>query len=116
LIILGILAVLAYGGWTWIAAQVVDDHAEVEHGSEAIAARNCLDNNGPTKLFKEPNGRVHQICQDDTGNYDQVIRDNDGRWEEVTAFKPNPNGEGNTWNAIMRWLARKGATAWSGPK
>lgn len=87
-----------------------------QHGSDALAARDCLEKNGATKIYKEPSGRLHQLCQDQDGNnYDQIIQKNsDGTYDEITAFKPDPNGEGNSWSAIVRWLARKSATAFKG--
>lgn len=93
----------------------VHRHAAVRHGDEADEARGCLDTYGEWQTWREPSGRYHRLCKTPGGAiYDQVVEWTGEHWEEITAFKPNPHGVGNTWNNIRAWLERKGATPYKG--
>jgi putative hemolysin len=97
--------------------QVASDHADIKHAGEAASARNCLDKHGTWQVWREPTGSYHRLCRTPEGEiFDQVVRWSEGnkRWEEVTAFRPDPWGKGNVWNAIRQWLEKKGAAPYKG--
>lgn len=101
--------------WT---VHVASDHADVKHGGEAISTRNCLNRYGAWQVWREPDGSYHRLCRTPEGEiFDQIVRWANGnkRWEEVTAFKPDPWGEGNVWSVIRQWLEKKGAAPYKGP-
>lgn len=92
-----------------LAATVLGTHAVYVHGQEAVAARDCINRYGVKFYFVQLDGRIHQFCQDPQGNiFDQIVEKVNGKIEEVTAFKVNPYGAGNTWKNVYIWLARKG--------
>lgn len=91
-----------------LAATVLGTHAIIEHGQEAAAARDCISRYGVKFYFMQSDGRVHQLCQDPQGNiFDQIVEKINGKIHEITAFKPSPYAEGNSWRNIYTWLARK---------
>jgi len=99
------LAALAYFGCRALATIQPNSHAVITHGAEAIQARNCLNNNGPSRAFQEKDGTVHLLCQGD--NWYDVIIKQDGSWVEKTSFAPK-NGQ---LNEILNWLRQKNVKA-----
>jgi len=87
-------------------------NADLKHGWEAQAARDCVKKNGTFQVWRERNGSFHLLCMDGGHIFDWV-RTPDGY--EKTAFRPDPDFLGNTINNISRWLRAKGATLFKGP-
>jgi putative hemolysin len=105
------LLILWAAGFTLaLPAVTVKPHAVAKHGAEAVSARRCIQRHGVFLRYREPSGRVHQLCRTPEGEiFDQIVEWVNGVWEEVTAFKPNPFELGNTLSAIRIWLGLKGA-------
>jgi hypothetical protein len=70
-----------------LAAIVYSSHAVERHGQGAIKVRQCLENNGPTEVWQNPDTlREAHICQLDDGKYGIQIQ----RFErEITSFVKN---------------------------
>lgn len=81
-------------------------HAYLQHREEAEQARNCVQQNGVWKSYREPDGKTfHWFCQDPvTGTiFDLIVEKvNETLYREKTAFKP----KGGKWDAMQDWLFR----------
>ena len=81
-------------------------HAYLQHREHAEQARNCVQQNGVWKIYREPDGKTfHWFCQDPmTGTiFDMIVEKiNETLYREKTAFKP----KGGKWDAIQDWLYR----------
>jgi hypothetical protein len=81
-------------------------HAYLQHREEAEQARNCVQQNGVWKSYREPNGKTfHWFCQDPvTGTvFDLIVEKiNETLYREKSAFSPQ-NGK---WDTIQDWLFR----------
>lgn len=68
------------------------DHALV-HGADAIAVRQCLDNNGPFAVWQKPDGRFVRLCNLPDGRFGMQIcaADYNGEecFHEITSFVKN---------------------------
>jgi hypothetical protein len=96
-----------------------DGHPQVSHSlAEVQITRNCLDQNGPTLIWREkPHGleRFHLLCKSPQSGrwYDMIVQKVNDKWVEITSF-PVKDGTTNL-GVVTSWLARKGATAWKQP-
>src|ERR1043165_1317735 len=65
-------------------------HAELRHGTDAQAIRNCLNNNGPEMTFRQRDGSFLLFCQLQDGRLGMQIVDKAKEWPhnwiERTAF------------------------------
>lgn len=81
-------------------------HAYLQHREHAEQARNCIQQNGVWKTYREPDGKTfHWFCQDPTTGtvFDLIVEKiNETLYREKTAFKP----KGGQWDAIQDWLFR----------
>lgn len=77
-------------------------HALEKHGEEAIAVRNCLDQNGPAQIW-QLNERTYLVCILDDGRFGISIEDAEGN---ITAFIRN---KAKTIQDVIRYLERQGA-------
>lgn len=81
-------------------------HAYLQHREEAEQARNCVQQNGVWKSYREPDGKTfHWFCQDPmTGTiFDLIVEKiNETVYREKSAFSPK-NGK---WDTIQDWLFR----------
>lgn len=81
-------------------------HAYLQHREHAEQARNCVQQNGVWKAYREPDGNTfHWFCRDPmTGTiFDLIVEKiNEALYREKTAFKP----KGGKWDAIQDWLFR----------
>ncbi len=79
-------------------------HAYLQHREEAEQARNCVQQNGAWKSYREPDGKTfHWFCQDPiTGTiFDLIVEKiNETVYREKSAFSPK-NGK---WDTIQDWL------------
>lgn len=81
-------------------------HAETSHAESELIKSACQ-NNGVYQFWREPNGRIHQLCQLGDGRFgDWIVEKAGDHNESVTRFIPK-DGD---WNKILDWLRRKGAT------
>jgi hypothetical protein len=89
-------------------------HAYISHGPEAEQTRNCIQQNGVWKAFRERKSNTfHWLCQDPvTGTiFDLIVEKiTETLYREKTAFRPKDG----TWNAVRTWLERKRGT-WVNP-
>ena len=84
-------------------------HATVKHGIEAQKAIDCANQKGIFATYREPNGRLHRLCRDLSGQvFDIVTEIMNGVEEYISSFKPK-NGE---WDNIQFWLKQKNAANW----
>jgi hypothetical protein len=97
------LAILLYA----IIQVIQSSHADLAHGPEAEQTRNCIQQNGVWKAYREPkNNTFHWLCQDPaTGTvFDLIVEKlTETTYREKTAFRPKDG----TWNAVRTWLERK---------
>jgi hypothetical protein len=81
-------------------------HAYLQHREHAEQARNCVQQNGVWKAYREPDGNTfHWLCRDPmTGTiFDLIVEKiNETLYREKTALKP----KGGNWDAIQDWLFR----------
>jgi hypothetical protein len=108
-ILLGI-AILVFA----IIRVISSSHANLSHGPEAEQARNCIQQNGVWKAYREPRSNTfHWLCKDPaTGTiFDLIVEKlNETQYREKTAFRPKDG----TWDAVRTWLERKRGT-WVNP-
>ena len=103
LLIIGVLILVGIGIWNgvgwvvnqarqidWATEQVVEhNHAIVQHGADAEAVRNCLNQNGPFAVWQKPDGRFLRLCQLPDGHYGTQICKDEGCLHEITAYIKN---------------------------
>lgn len=81
-------------------------HAYLQHREEAEQTRNCIQQNGVWKAYREPDGKTfHWFCKDPvTGTiFDMIVEKvNEMLYREKTAMKP----QRGKWDAIQDWLSR----------
>jgi hypothetical protein len=81
-------------------------HAYLQHREHAEQARNCVQQNGVWKAYREPDGQTfHWFCRDSmTGTiFDLIVEKiNETLYREKTALKP----KGGKWDAIQDGLYR----------
>lgn len=81
-------------------------HAYLQHREEAEQTRNCVQQNGVWKSYREPDGKTfHWFCQDPvTGTiFDLIVEKiNETLYREKTAFSP----QDGKWDTIQDWLFR----------
>lgn len=81
-------------------------HAYLQHFEEAEQSRNCVQQNGVWKSYREPDGKTfHWFCQDPvTGTiFDLIVEKiNETLYREKSAFSP----QDGKWDAIQDWLYR----------
>jgi hypothetical protein len=106
----GVLILILVGLVTlvYMTIQVnVSSHAYLAHGPEAEQTRNCIQQNGVWKAYREPRSNTfHWLCQDPvTGTILDMIVEKitETTYREKTAFRPKDG----TWNAVRTWLERK---------
>ncbi len=91
---------------------LVNSHAVIRHGDDALAIRSCLDTKGEYQVWKsltDPN-KFFRICELKPGLFGlQVVQCVLGGNCEKTAFI---KGDGS-WSALMRYLGRM-ATRFNG--
>jgi putative hemolysin len=74
----------------WTTEAVVEhNHAVVQHGAEAEAVRNCLNQNGPFAVWQKPDGRFLRLCQLPDGHFGAQICKDEGCLHEITAYVKN---------------------------
>ena len=81
-------------------------HAYLQHREEAEQARNCVQQNGVWKDYREPDGKTfHWFCQDPmTGTiFDLIVEKiNETLYREKSSFSP----QDGKWDTIQDWLLR----------
>lgn len=81
-------------------------HAYLQHREEAEQTRNCVQQNGVWKSYREPDGKTfHWFCQDPvTGTiFDLIVEKiNETLYREKSAFSP----QDGKWDTIQDWLFR----------
>ena len=81
--------------------------AYLAHGPEAEQTRNCIQQNGVWKAYREPKSNTfHWLCKDPvTGTiFDLIVEKlTETQYREKTAFRPKYG----TWDAVRVWLERK---------
>jgi len=101
--ILLVIAILVYA----IIRVTVSSHAYLAHGPEAEQTRNCIQQNGVWKAYREAKSNTfHWLCKDPATNtiYDLIVEKlTETQYREKTAFKPKHG----IWNAIRFWLEGK---------
>jgi hypothetical protein len=103
-----ILILLALLALAFAAIQVtLSSHGYLAHGPEAEQTRNCIEQNGVWKSYREPKSDTfHWLCKDPvTGTiFDLIVEKlTETQYREKTAFRPKDG----TWNAVRAWLERK---------
>ena len=82
-------------------------HAYLQHREHAEQARNCIQQNGVWKAYRESDGSTfHWLCRDlMTGTiFDLIVEKiNETLYREKSAFKP----KGGKWDAVRDWLNGK---------
>jgi hypothetical protein len=90
---------------TMLMAVVMQPHAVIKHGSEALSIRDCIDKNGPYQVWQntlDPN-TWYQVCQIEDGRWGlQALAQNGEDMVEKTAFI---KGDGS-WGALIRYLGK----------
>ena len=103
ILILLAIALLAYA----VIRVIVGSHAYLSHGPEAEQTRNCIQQNGIWKAYREPKSNTfHWLCLDPATNtvLDMIVEKlTETAYREKTAFRPKDG----TWNAVRTWLERK---------
>ena len=86
---------------------IVSSHGYLTHGPEAEQTRDCIQQNGVWKSYREPRSNTfHWLCQDPvTGTiFDMIVEKlTETNYREKTAFRPKDG----TWNTVRAWLERK---------
>jgi hypothetical protein len=105
LLVILVIAILLY-----VTIQVIQSsHAYLAHGPDAEQTRNCIQQNGVWKAFREPNSDTfHWLCQDPVSGtiFDLIVEKlTESTYREKTAFRPKDG----SWNAVRTWLERKHA-------
>jgi hypothetical protein len=81
-------------------------HAYLQHREEAEQTRNCIQQNGVWKVYREPDGKTfHWLCRDAlTGTiFDLIVEKiNETLYREKSAFSPKDG----KWDTIQDWLSR----------
>ena len=86
-----------------VAAIAYGMHAVERHGAEAVAVRECIEGQGPIKIFLNPiTNRQAWVCKLDEGQYGVQVR-KDG--SEITSFIDH---QAKTWAQLIRYLERVG--------
>lgn len=69
------------------------EHAINQHNAEAIAVRECLDQNGPFAIWQKPDGRFLRLCNLPDGKFGMQICVSDYNggdcFHEITSFIKN---------------------------
>jgi len=85
----------------------LSSHGYLAHGPEAEQTRNCIQQNGVWKAYREPKSNTfHWLCKDPvTGTiFDMIVEQlTETKYRETTAFRPKDG----TWNTVRAWLERK---------
>jgi hypothetical protein len=85
----------------------LSSHGYLAHGPEAEKTRNCIQQNGVWKAYREPKSNTfHWLCKDPvTGTiFDMIVEKlTETQYREKTAFRPKDG----TWNTVRVWLERK---------
>jgi hypothetical protein len=106
------IAILAYA----VIRVTMGSHAYLAHGPEAEQTRNCIQQNGVWKAYREPKSNTfHWLCQDPvTGTiFDLIVEKlTETTYREKTAFRPKYG----KWDAVRAWLERKRGQWVSPPK
>ena len=108
-----------WGAFFWIIALSVTvylgSHAYLMHQEHAEQARNCIQQNGVWKVYREPDGNTfHWLCRDPmTGTiFDLIVEKiNETLYREKSALKP----KGGKWDAVRDWLNGKRGGKWVNP-
>ena len=83
---------------------VATNHAEQQHGQEAISIRDCLKQNGAVLSLRNPvTGRYADVCQFPSGAYGLQITNSAG--EEITAFLKQ---KARNVEDVLRYLLNRG--------
>ena len=97
------IAILIYA----IIRVTTSSHAYLAHGPEAEQTRNCIQQNGVWKAYREPKSDTfHWLCKDPTTNtiFDLIVEKiSETQYREKTAFRPKDG----TWNTVRNWLEGK---------
>jgi hypothetical protein len=103
-------------GWLIVLAiafgVIYSAHAVVQHGSEAVAVRKCLDSNGPMMTFKHKSEPIwYLLCKLNDGRFgiQAVLKSG----HEKTAFIPRDGSFKQVMDYIESFATRfKGALPW----
>jgi hypothetical protein len=111
IILLAVLIALAAG-----IGVALSTHAVARHGSDARAIRKCIEQNGPQQVWRDREDNFFKLCvlPEDGRIGVQIVKraaENSSRWVEKTAYV---KGNGS-YETVMRWLNRMGATRYTGP-
>jgi hypothetical protein len=86
------------------------DHA-LSHGADAIAVRQCLDQNGPFAIWQKPDGRFVRLCSMPDGKFGMQICASDYNggecFHEITSFIKN---KFDKLEQLIKYLQNLGAT------
>ena len=103
-----VFAFLAIAILLFAIIQVIQgSHAYLAHGPEAEQTRNCIQQNGVWKAYREPKSDTfHWLCKDPaTGTiFDLIVEKlTETKYREKTAFRPKDG----RWDTARTWLERK---------
>lgn len=98
MLLFGLIVVMAMTNQMQVA---LNDHAVMKHGNDALAVRNCLDNNGPVQVWRTFDKATYfLICK--TGDREFGIQPVTKDGFEKTAFIKG------AWNDTMKYLGKLG--------